>query len=121
LVTPKQSSTPYHWLKTGYYNDYILLPLTATYVTFPNTPWNWFQHPLGVLASQVKKPCSTQCCTDLSTCVKHYFVTKTIHHYYCRHDQGQLWPTYHAQHNTSKSFLLFQSANQGHLEFGVLA
>jgi len=20
-------------------------PLTTTYVTFPSTPWNWFQHP----------------------------------------------------------------------------
>jgi len=42
---PKQSSTPYHWLTHGYYKDeerqvqYIifLLPLTATYVTFPTT------------------------------------------------------------------------------------
>ena len=31
-------------------------PLTATYVAFPSTPWNWFQHPRGVLAHQVKKP-----------------------------------------------------------------
>jgi len=35
----------------------FLLPLTATYVTLPITPWNWFQHLLGVLAPQVKKPC----------------------------------------------------------------
>ena len=24
---------------------FVLLPLTATYVTFSSTPWNWFQHP----------------------------------------------------------------------------
>jgi len=52
---------PYHWLTPGYYKDKVktnvfLLPLTTTYVTFPSTPWNWFQHPLEVLAPQVKKP-----------------------------------------------------------------
>jgi len=35
-----------------------LLPFTATCVTFPSTPWNGFQQALGVLASQVEKPCS---------------------------------------------------------------
>jgi len=35
--------------------QYILI--ICTYVTFPSTPWNWFQHPPGVLAPQVKKPC----------------------------------------------------------------
>jgi len=61
---PKQSSTPYHWLTPGYYKDNVKtsavdemlkyavkiclfkrIPLTVTYVTFPSTPWNWFQHP----------------------------------------------------------------------------
>jgi len=60
LVTPKQSSTPYHWLTPGYYKNKVetnvfILPFIATYVTFPSTLWNWFQQPLRVLAPQVKK------------------------------------------------------------------
>jgi len=59
LVTPKQSTTPYHWLIPGYYKDKVKtsavdevlkyavkirlskripLTLTAKYVTFPSTP-----------------------------------------------------------------------------------
>jgi len=50
LVTPKRSNTPYHWLTPGYCKDKVkttifVLPFAATYVTFPSTPWNWFQHP----------------------------------------------------------------------------
>jgi len=42
LVTPKQSSTPYHWLTPGYYKNKVetnvfILPFIATYVTFPST------------------------------------------------------------------------------------
>jgi len=41
---PKQSSTPYHWLKPGYFEDKQKtsaahhIPFAATYVTFPSTP-----------------------------------------------------------------------------------
>ena len=44
----------------------FLLPLTATCVAFPSTPWNCFQRPLGVLAPQVKKPCPIKSIMKLS-------------------------------------------------------
>ena len=59
LVTHKQFSTPYHWLTPGYYKDKVKINvfLLPPHMWHSQHPWNWFQHPLLVLASQVKKPC----------------------------------------------------------------
>jgi len=66
----KQSSIPYHWLTPGYYKDKVktnvfLLHFTATYVTFYR---HICEHPLGVLAPQVKNP-------DLSSDVSESFLS----------------------------------------------
>jgi len=54
LVTPKQSSTPYHWLTPGYYKDKVKPSAVYLPFTFDRHICDLPQHPLGVVAPQVK-------------------------------------------------------------------
>ena len=56
---PKQSRTPYRWLTHGYYKDKVKTSAVHHIpFTFDRHICDLPQHPLGVLALQVKKPCS---------------------------------------------------------------
>ena len=58
LVTPKQSSIPYHWLKPGYYKDKEKTSAVHhVHLTFDRHIRDLPQHPLKLIsAPQVKKP-----------------------------------------------------------------